>query len=228
MDPQQRLMLEVSYEAFENAGLAVESLAQSQMGCWVSSFSQDWREMQFSDLQSVPKYAMSGMQPEMLANRVSYFFDLRGPSMALETACSGSLVGLHVACQSLRSGECDAALVGGANLFLNQNMFLALSNQNFLAPDGLSKAFDASANGYGRGEGFAAVILKPVEKAIRDGDPIRAVIRATGTNQDGRTKGLTMPNGDAQEALIRSTYRSAGLELKDTAYFEAHVSTFLS
>nr|A0A6F9DXA0.1 RecName: Full=Partially reducing polyketide synthase men1; Short=R-PKS men1 [Menisporopsis theobromae]CAB3277415.1 Men1 [Menisporopsis theobromae] len=222
MDPQQRIMLEVAYEAFENAGLSMDSLAKSQTGCWVSSFSQDWKEMHFSDPDAAPKYAMSGMQPELLSNRVSYFFDLQGPSMTIETACSGSLVGLHVACQSLRAGDCETALVGGANLFLNQNMFLALSNQSFLAPDGLCKAFDASANGYGRGEGFAAVILKPIEKAIRDGDHIRAVIRGTGTNQDGRTKGLTMPNGHAQESLIRSTYAAAGLDLKDTAYFEAH------
>ncbi|KAK4059825.1 uncharacterized protein Triagg1_10981 [Trichoderma aggressivum f. europaeum] len=222
MDPQQRLMLEVSYEAFENAGLPLDRLAGSKTGCFVGSFSHDWREMQFHDPDSAPTYGLSGMQAEMLANRLSWFFDLRGPSITLETACSSSLVGLHIACQSLKAGDCKVALVGGANLLLSPNMFLTLSNQGFLSPDGLCKAFDASADGYGRGEGFGVVILKPIEDAIRDGDPIRAVIRGTGSNQDGKTKGLTMPNGQAQEALIRETYRSVGLDLKDTGYFEAH------
>jgi acyl transferase domain-containing protein len=223
MDPQQRMMLEVSYEAFENAGIPMENLANSKTGCFVAAFTHDYREMQFQDVDSVPMYSASGLGSEVLANRVSWFYDLRGPSLTVETACSGSMVGLHLACQSLRSGDCDTAIVGGANLILNPHMFIVASNLGFISPDGLCKAFDASADGYGRGEGFAAVILKPVEKAIRDGDCIRAVIRGTGTNQDGKTKGITMPNGDAQEALIRQTYQSAGLSLKDTAYFEAHV-----
>jgi len=228
MDPQQRFMLEISYEAFENAGIPMEKLAGTQTGCYVGGFTQDWREMQFRDPDSAPLYAFPGIGIELLANRLSWFYDLRGPSMTLETACSSSLVSLHIACQSLRVGESKMALVGGANIFLNPDMFGVLSNQQFLSPDGLCKAFDASANGYSRGEGFAAVILKPIEDAIRDGDTIRAVIRGTGSNQDGKTKGITMPSSDAQEALIRSTYHAAGLEFKDTNYFEAHVSNLPS
>ncbi|UKZ66517.1 Type I Iterative PKS [Trichoderma atroviride] len=222
MDPQQRLLLEVSYEAFENAGVPLEKLAKSKTGCFISAFTHDWREMQFQDPDFAPMYSVSGLGTEVLANRISWFYDLKGPSMTIETACSGSLVGLHVACQSLRSGDCDTALVGGANLFLSPNMFNALSNQGFLSPDGLCKAFDASADGYGRGEGFAALVLKPVEKAIRDGDTIRAIIRGSATNQDGKTRSMTMPNGEAQEELIREAYRFAGLDFKDTSYFEAH------
>ncbi len=222
MDPQQRFMLEVSYEAFENAGIPMDRLAGTQTGCYVGGFTQDWREMQFRDPDSAPVYAFPGIGIELLANRLSWFYDLRGPSMVLETACSASLVSLHVACQSLRAGESKMALVGGANIFLNPDMFGVLSNQQFLSPDGLCKAFDASANGYSRGEGFAAVILKPIEDAVRDGDTIRAVIRGTGSNQDGKTKGITMPNGEAQESLIRSVYRHAGIDFKQTNYFEAH------
>jgi zearalenone synthase (highly reducing iterative type I polyketide synthase) len=216
-------MLEVSYEAFENAGLSIESLAGTQTGCYVGGFTSDWREMQFRDPDSAPLYTFSGVGNEVLANRLSWFYDLRGPSMTVETACSSSLVSLHVACQSIRAGESNLALVGGANLFLNPDLFAALSNQHFLSPDGLCKAFDASGDGYARGEGFAAVVLKPIDIAIRDGDVIRAVIRGTGTNQDGKTRGLTLPSGEAQEDLIRSTYQLAGLDLKDTDYFEAHV-----
>jgi acyl transferase domain-containing protein len=147
MDPQQRLMLELSYEAFENAGISMEKLTNSQTGCFVAAFSHGWKEMQFHDRDSAPMYSVSGLGVDLLANRMSWFYDLRDPSVTLETACSGSLVSL---CQSLRSGDCDVALAAGANLLLPPNMFTALSNQGFLSPDGLWKAFDASADGYGR------------------------------------------------------------------------------
>lgn len=224
-DLQQRLMLEVAYEAFENAGLSLERLSGSQTGVFIASFSQDWKDGNtFADLDAMPQYALSGSQSELISNRISYAFNLQGPSLSTATACSGSLVALHLACQSLRAGDCDTAVVGGANLILGPGMSLALAKQGFLAPDGLCKAFDASADGYGRGEGFVAMALKPVRKALRDGDHIRAIIRATGTNQDGKTKGITMPNSEAQEKLIRATYRAAGLRMQDTSYFEAHVS----
>lgn len=223
MDPQQRLMLEVAYEAFENAGLPLEAIAGTNTACHVGNFATDYREMIFRDPESAPLHSVSGTGSELISNRLSWFFDLRGPSFTLNTACSSSLVALHQGCQSLRTGESNMALVGGSNLLLNPDMFLALSNQQFLAKDGLSKAFDAKGDGYGRGEGFAAIILKRIDDAIRDKDPIRAIIRSTGVNQDGKTKAIMVPNAEAQEELIRSTYRSAGIDFKHTHYFEAHV-----
>jgi acyl transferase domain-containing protein len=222
-DPQQRILLEVAYEALENAGVSVKSVAGSETSCYVGCFTQDWREMIMQDTETSPKYSGTGAQNTMLSNRVSWFFDLRGPSMTIDTACSSSLVGLHLACQSLRFGESKMALVGGSNLMLSPDMSMWMSNLHFLSKDGLSKSFDASADGYGRGEGVAFVLLKPVSDAIRDGNVIRAVIRGTGINQDGKTPGITVPNSEAQAELIRSTYRAANLPLDQTGYFEAHV-----
>ena len=224
MDPQQRIMLEVAYEAFQNAGLTLETIAGSDTSCYVGNFTADYREMTFRDIDTATRYSLSGTGTEIISNRISWFYDLRGPSFTLGTACSSSLVALHQGCQSISTGESSAALVGGCNLLLNPDMFRVLSNQQFLADDGCCKSFDAKGNGYGRGEGFAAVILKRVGDAIRDGDPIRAVIRSTGVNQDGKTKGMTVPSADAQAGLIRSVYKKAGLDFSDTNYFEAHVS----
>ena len=223
MDPQQRLMLEVAYEAFENAGLPLEAIAGTDTSCYIGNYNTDYREMLFRDPDTAPLYSMSGSGSELLSNRVSWFYDLRGPSFTLGTACSSSLVALHQGCQSLRTGESNMAIVGGSNLMLNPDMFIALSNQKFLSQGGRCRSFDAGGDGYGRGEGFAAVILKRVSDAVRDGDPIRAVIRGTAVNQDGKTKAITVPSAEAQANLIRLTYRLAGLEFKDTHYFEAHV-----
>ncbi|KAK4695141.1 hypothetical protein P7C71_g2555, partial [Lecanoromycetidae sp. Uapishka_2] len=222
MDPQQRLMLEVAYEAFENAGLPLEAIAGTDTSCYIGNFTTDYRETIFRDPDSAPVYSVSGSGQELISNRVSWFYDLRGPSFTLGTACSSSLVALHQGCQSIRTGESNMAIVGGSNLLLNPEMFMFFSNQNFLAGGGRCRSFDAGGDGYGRGEGFAAVILKNVSDAIRSGDPIRAVIRSTGVNQDGKTKAIAVPNADAQADLIRSTYRSAGLNFHDTHYFEAH------
>ena len=224
MDPQQRIMLEIAYEAFENAGLPLEAIAGSDTSCHVGNFTADYREMTFRDIDTATRYSLSGTGTELISNRISWFYDLRGPSFTLGTACSSSLVALHQGCQSIHTKESSMALVGGCNLLLNPDMFQVLSNQQFLAADGRCKSFDAKGDGYGRGEGFAAVILKRVSDAIRDGDPIRAVIRGTGVNQDGKTKGITVPSADAQAALIRSVYKRAGLHFSDTNYFEAHVS----
>lgn len=224
MDPQQRIMLEIAYEAFENAGLPMEAIAGSDTSCCVGTMTADYREMTFRDTDTATKYSMSGTGIEMISNRISWFYDLRGPSFTLGTACSSSLVALHQGCQSIHSRESSVALVGGCNLLLNPDMFQVLSNQHFLADDGRCRTFDAKGNGYGRGEGFAAVILKRVSDAIRDGNTIRAVIRGTGVNQDGKTKAITVPNVDAQAALIRSVYKKAGLDFSNTNYFEAHVS----
>ena len=224
MDPQQRIMLEIAYEAFENAAISIETVAGTNTACYIGNFTTDYKNMLFQDSESAPLHAVSGTGAEMISNRISWFYDLRGPSVTLNTACSSSLVALHQGYQSLRIRESNMALIGGSNLLLSPDMFQAMSKQQFLAKDGLSKSFDAKGDGYGRGEGFAVVILKRFKDAVFDGDPIRAVLRGSGVNQDGKTKGITAPNSEAQADLIRSTYRAAGLDLRDTHYCEAHVS----
>lgn len=176
------------------------------------------------DPEAAPKYSVTGMGLGMQANRVSWFFDWRGPSLTLDTACSSSLVAGHLACQSIRQGESRIAVAAGSNLILNPDLQIWMSNMNFLSKDGRCKSFDTSADGYGRGEGVAVVVLKDLRDAVRDGDSIRAVIRSSGVNQDGHTSGITLPNSEAQADLIRSVYERAGLAYDDTTYFEAHVS----
>ena len=158
----------------------------------------------------------------MLSNRLSYMFNLQGPSLTVDTACSSSLVALHLACQSLRAGETSQAVVGGSYLILSPYPFICMSNLGLHGEEGRSFSFDHRGTGYGRGEGVATVILKPLKDAIDAGDTIRAVIRNTGTNSDGQTNGITMPSKDAQEGLIRSVYAAAGLEPAHTDYVEAH------
>lgn len=222
MDPTARMLLEVTYEAIENAGLDMHSLVGSDTSCYVGCFTRDWHEQQIKDSETAPMYAGTGTGFSLLSNRISWFYDFRGPSLTLDTACSSSLVGLHLACQGLRMGESKLAIVSGANLILSPDLAVFLSNLHMLSKEGLSRSFADDTSGYGRGEGIATLILKPVADALRDGDSIRAVIRGTGVNQDGHTTGITVPNSDAQAELIRSTYRSAGLDLSQTAYFEAH------
>ncbi|KAL7796350.1 putative polyketide synthase [Trichoderma afarasin] len=222
MDPQHRLALEVVYEALESAGYSVKDLAGTRTGVFMGHFTSDYKELVISDTDGIPPYATTGLNKTSLANRISWTFDLRGPSFALDTACSSSLVAFHLACQSLRTGESDIAIVGGTNVLLNPDMFVAFSGQGFLSPDGKCKSFDASGDGYGRGEGVAAIVLKRVDDAIVALDPLRAIIRATGSNQDGHTKSLTLPSADAQEALIRDVYRLANLDFDQTGYVEAH------
>ncbi|KAI2634221.1 putative polyketide synthase [Hypomontagnella submonticulosa] len=221
MDPQQCIMI-VAYEALETAGYSLADIAGTKTGVFMGHFTSDYKEMLFRDADAAPPYTATGVQKTSLANRLSWLFDLRGPSFAMDTACSSSLVALHLACQSLRTGESDIAIVGGTNLLLNPDMFMLFSGQGFLSPDGKCKSFDASGNGYGRGEGFAAVVLKRVDDAIVAGDPLRAVIRGTGSNQDGHTKGFTLPSADAQASLINDVYKLAGLDFSETSYVEAH------
>jgi acyl transferase domain-containing protein len=225
MDPTARMLLEVTYEALENAGIPIEHLVGSQTSCYVGCFTRDYHEMLMRDAETSPMYAGTGTGFALLSNRISWFYDLRGPSMTLDTACSSSLVGLHLACQGLRTGESKIAVVSGANLILSPDLAMWLSNLHMTSKDGLSRSFADGTTGYGRGEGIATLILKPLTDALRDGDAIRAVIRGTGVNQDGHTTGITVPNSAAQADLIRSTYRSAGLDFSQTGYFEAHVST---
>ena len=222
MDPQHRLMIEVAYEALETAGYPLVELSGTRTGVFMGHFTSDWKDTLYRDPDAAPLYSATGPLATSLANRISWLWDLQGPSFSVDTACSSSLVALHLANQSLLNGESDIAIVGGSSLLINPDMFAFLSGQNFLSPDGKCKTFDASGDGYGRGEGLAVLILKRVEDAIVSYDPIRAVIRGTGSNQDGHTKGFTLPSADAQAQLISEVYEHAGLDFSDTAYVEAH------
>ncbi|QQK40270.1 polyketide synthase [Penicillium digitatum] len=222
MDPAQRLLLEVAYEAFENGGMPIETLSGSRTAVFSGCMTNDYELLSTSDIYDMPHNSATGNGRTMLANRLSWFFDLRGPSVMLDTACSSSLTALHLATQALHASECDMALITGASLILHPNFTQRLSYMHMLSADGISHSFDKKANGYGRGEGLGAVLLKPLSRALEDKDAIRAVIRATGTNQDGRTPGITMPNRAAQADLIRTVYGSSSLSMRATTYFEAH------
>ncbi|KAJ5787110.1 polyketide synthase [Penicillium paradoxum] len=222
MDPQYRLQLESVYEALENAGLPLVEIAGSNTSVFMGVFVHDYRDALLRDADNLPRLMATGTGVPMMSNRVSHFFDLRGASMTIETACSSGMTAMHQAVQSLRTGEADMSIVGGANLTLNPDMFKALGSAGFLSGDGKSYAFDSRASGYGRGEGVATVIVKRLRDAVAMGDPIRAVIRESMLNQDGKTETITSPSQQAQEALVRECYRKAGLDPRDTQYFEAH------
>ncbi|KAI9667699.1 MAG: Type I Iterative PKS [Bathelium mastoideum] len=223
MDPQQRLMLEVAYHAFENAGIGIDTIAGSKTSCYVGFSARDYESILLKDSEQPSKYLGTGVGVSLIGNRVSWFFDMKGPSVALDTGCSSSLMALHLACQSLRDHETDMGLVGGCSLLLAPDISLvALSNMSFFSPDGQCYTFDSRANGYGKGEGLGAVVLKRLDDAVRDGDHIRAVIRGTRPNQDGRTPGLMQPSRASQTANILTVYREAGIDLDSTGFFEAH------
>ncbi|KAM3554579.1 hypothetical protein MY1884_006062 [Beauveria asiatica] len=222
IDPQQRLLLEVCYEALENAGCTKDDIDGTDTAVYVGSFVKDYEQICLRDPDWQPKYAATGNGIAIMANRISYYFNLHGPSMTLDTGCSGSLVSIHLAAQSLRCGETSLAIAAGAGLILTPNTIMPMTALNFLSPDGKCFTFDARANGYGRGEGVGVVILKRMSDAIRDNDPIRAVIRGTRVNQDGRTTGITLPSKEAQVSNIKAVYKAAGLSCSDTAYVECH------
>ncbi|KAF4948821.1 hypothetical protein FGADI_9378 [Fusarium gaditjirri] len=222
MDPQQRLQLESAYEALENAGISIDQASGTKTSVHIGVFNKDYADIMCRDPETGPLYQATGNGQSILSNRISYFFNLKGPSVTVDTACSSSLVGLHLAVQGLRMGEVEQAIVGGTNLIFSPDIMVAMSLLGFLSPDGRAYAFDHRAKGYARGGGIATLVLKPLDKAVRDGDPIRAVIRGTGVNSDGRTAGITLPNGDAQAELIREVYTNADLDPAETGYFEAH------
>lgn len=208
---------------FDNqAGLTLEEISGSKTSVFGGVMYRDYTDSLSRDPETLPRYFITGNAGTMVSNRISHFFDLRGPSVTIDTACSTTLTALHLACQSLRAGESDMAIVIGANLLLNSDVFVSMSNLGFLSPDGISYAFDARAAGYGRGEGVAAIVLKTLPAALSGQDPVRAVIRETALNQDGRTSTITAPSSEAQERLIRECYRKAGLDMSRTSYIEAH------
>ncbi|NDJ18418.1 beta-ketoacyl synthase N-terminal-like domain-containing protein [Myxacorys almedinensis] len=222
IDPQHRLLMEVAWEALEDAGYAPEQLAGSQTGVFVGIASSDYSQQQFSCPDAIDAYAGTGNAHSMAANRLSYLLDLRGPSLAVDTACSASLVAVHLASQSLHSQDCDVAIVGGVNLILNPQLTIALSKANMMAPDGRCKPFDAAANGYVRSAGCGVVVLKRLTEARREGDRVLAILRGSAVNEDGRSNGLTAPNGLAQQSVIRQALVRAGVEPAQISYVEAH------
>ncbi|RDL32026.1 Reducing type I polyketide synthase [Venustampulla echinocandica] len=223
LDPQQRGLLETTYRALENAGIPMEKAKGTNTSVHVGCFTNDFNTMNWRDSQQIPRYSATGTAAAILSNRLSWFFDLAGPSMTVDTACSSGLVALDLACNGLWSGESNMGIVASSNLICSPEMNIALSNMNFQSPDGRCYSFDDRANGYSRGEGFGVLVLKRLSHAIRDGDTIRALVRSTGTNQDGHTAGgVTQPSKDSQAKLIAETYRKAGLDLKQTRFFEAH------
>ena len=222
MDPQQRLLLEVAWEAWESAGLVPGTLAGSKTGVFVGISSNDYARLQVQEGRSPDIYMGTGNASSIAANRLSYFFDLRGPSLAVDTACSSSLVSIHLACRSLRQGECELALAGGVNALLSPDLTVAFSQGRMMAADGRCKTFDAAADGYVRSEGCGLLVLKRLSAALADGDPIWAVLRGSAVNQDGRTNGLTAPNGLAQQAVIRQALADAGVAAHQIDYVEAH------
>ncbi len=223
MDPQQRILLEVVWEALENAGQSPQHLAGSQTGVFVGLCNNDYFLMQFEDgREAIDAYVATGNAHSVASGRISYILGLQGPSLSVDTGCSASLVAVHLACQSLRAGECRAALAGGTNLVLMPDTTIVLSKAHMMSPDGRCKAFDASANGFVRSEGCGVVVLKRLSDARADNDRILAVIRGTAANQDGRSNGLTAPNGPSQVAVIRDALANAGLQPGDIEYIEAH------
>ncbi|MGF2039365.1 MAG: type I polyketide synthase [Nostoc sp. CmiVER01] len=224
LDPQQRLLLEVSWEALENASQAPDKLHNSSSGVFVGINSDDYKQLQLmsGDAANLNAYTFTGNTASVAAGRLSYFLGLQGPTLAVDTACSSSLVAVHLACQSLRNGECRLALAGGVNLMLSENLNIVLCRMQALSPDGYCKTFDAEANGYGRGEGCGIVVLKRLTDAIADNDNILAVIRGTAINHDGRSSGLTVPNGLAQQALINTALANGRVEPAQISYVEVH------
>ncbi|KAL4784902.1 hypothetical protein BJX76DRAFT_367291 [Aspergillus varians] len=222
MDPQQRMALELSYQALENAGFSIAQAAGTKTCVFTGCSGNDYGTMHAKDPQFAGKYVAYSQAMCMVANRISWFFNLLGPSANVDTACSSSLVALDLACQSIWAGASDMGLAVGVNLILAREWSNSLDNLGFFSKDNRCFSFDEKANGYSRGEGLGAVVIKPLEDAVRDGDTIRAVIRSTLSNQDGRTPGITLPSRQAQKTLIEEAYRHAGLSPALTRYFEAH------
>jgi acyl transferase domain-containing protein/pimeloyl-ACP methyl ester carboxylesterase/acyl carrier protein len=225
MDPQQRLVLEVSWEALERAGIAADKLSGSKTGVFLGAGNSDYSLLAIKSPDSLPAaglHRVTGSAINIIAGRVSYTLGLRGPSMVVDTACSSALVALHLAAQSLRSGESDLALAGGVSLMLAPELSVMFSKAHMLAPDGRCKTFDAAADGFARGEGCGIIVLRRLSDALAHDDPILAVVRGSAVNQDGRSSGLTAPNGQAQQAVIRKALANAHVTPAQIGYVETH------
>ena len=221
MDPQQRLLMEVSWEALENAGIDPRSIRGSQTGVFIGVTTSDYYHALSGKLhrEEIDPYIPFGSAPNFAAGRLSYFLGARGPAVVLDSACSSSLVSIHLACQSLRRRESDQALAAGVNLILSPDNNIACSRWGMLAPDGKCKTFDADADGYVRSEGAGVVVLKRLTDALRDGDRVLAVVRGSAVNQDGASSGQTVPNGPAQQELLADAIERIHLEKTVSALF---------
>ncbi len=222
MDPQHRLALEVGWEALENAGHSPVTLQGSSTGIFLGIANNDYGRSALADLERIDAYTGSGNSPAMVAGRLSYVLGLHGPSLAIDTSCSSSLAAVHLACASLRAGECSLALAGGVNLILSPESNVALSKAHMMARDGRCKTFDEAADGYVRSEGCCIIVLKKLSDSISDGDRILAVVRGSAVNHDGRSGGLTAPSGPAQAAVMRKALEVAGVNAGDVGYVETH------
>ncbi|WP_424102086.1 beta-ketoacyl synthase N-terminal-like domain-containing protein [Moorena producens] len=223
LDPQQRLLLEVSWEALENAGFNAQQLTKTKTGVFIGICSNDYSQRLLTrELTEIDAYLATGNAHSVASGRLSYILGLTGPSLAVDTACSSSLVTVHLACQSLRNQESNLAVVGGVNRLLSPEYTINFSKARMLSADGHCKTFDASADGFVRGEGCGVIVLKRLSDAVADGDNILAVIRGSAINQDGRSSGLTVPNGPSQQAVIRQALENGGVEPDQVSYIEAH------
>ncbi|WP_283133039.1 type I polyketide synthase [Rhizohabitans arisaemae] len=222
MDPQQRIMLELTWESLEHAGIPPHTLSGTDTGVFVGVGADDYGRRLLEDLPRVEAWTGIGGAYCAVANRASYTLNLRGPSVAVDTACSSSLVAIHLAVQALRAGECPVALAGGVLVIAGPGLSMVLDAAGATAPDGRCKSFDAAADGYGRGEGGGMLVLKRLSDAERDGDRVLAVIRGSAVHQDGRTNGIMAPNGEAQAHLMRRAYQAAGIDPATVDYVEAH------
>lgn len=222
MDPQQRWLLEVAWEAIEDAGIAPSDLRSRPVGVFVGIAGNDYAGLQMPNYSETDVHTNSGCTLSIASNRISYLLDLKGPSVSIDTACSSALVAMSQACQSIWSGDCEAVLAGGVNAILTPHATIGFSKASMLSPSGQCFAFDERANGYVRGEGAAMVLIKPLEAAISAGDPIYAVIRSAVVNQDGHTSSMTVPGVESQSAMLRQAYRDAGIPANHVTYMEAH------
>jgi acyl transferase domain-containing protein/SAM-dependent methyltransferase len=222
IDPQQRLLLEAAAEALEDAAGAGQKLAGSRVGVFVGATAGEYRELISGRLDRAEPSLGAGTAPSIVANRISYCFDLRGPSVVVDTACSSSLVALHWAIDALARGDCEQALVGGVNVMLTPEKFVVLSKARLLAAGDRCNVFGSDASGYVRGEGAAVIVIKPLARALAEGDHIHAVVRATAVNQDGRTNGISAPNPEAQTDVVLRAWARAGIDPATLAMVEAH------
>ena len=223
LDPQQRMALELTWEALENARIPASSLRGRSVGVFVGSSTNDYSYLAMMDPRTAHPYAITGTASSIIANRVSYFYDFRGPSVAVDTACSSSLVAVHQGVQALRAGEADVVLAGGVNALVSPAVTLGFDEVGgVLAPDGRIKSFSSDADGYARSEGGGMLVLKRLADARRDGDEIIAVIAGSAINHDGRSNGMLAPNPDAQADVLRRAYKNAGINPRSVDYIEAH------
>lgn len=222
MDPQHRLLLEVVYEALEDAGVDMHEVAGTTTSVYCGSFTNDYNAMTTKDLEAYPKYTVTGTGNSILSNRISYFYHLRGPSITIDTACSSSLTAFHLGAESLATGVSDMSIVVGSALHFNPNIFTTMTDLGMLSSDGRCRHGDANGSGYVRGEGICAVVLKHKRSAEQDGSQIHAVVRGTGINHDGKKSGITLPSPEAQEQLIRAVYERAELDPRETELVECH------